>query len=139
MTAYKNKGMSVNYLLLVFVFFVIFFAIRFFIVVYELRDQMHGNGLFLAVIEIIIITSICGSLIYIMLNIWPRKITIDKEKIEVIFLCSNRICFEKKDCKILKYNEDNCGWWAVLYVKRKVFLIGSGSFPSLKRKIFKKV
>lgn len=99
MTAYKNKGMSINYLLLVFVLFVIFFAIRFFIVIYELRDQMHGNGLFLAVIEIIIITSICGSLIYIMLNIWPREITIDKEKIEVIFLCSNRICFEKKIAK----------------------------------------
>ncbi len=136
---YTNKAPQINVMILFYVLFILYMVVRYFVDSYELIDTLdfRNDSFVLACGEIMLLLVCACSMLYVLLNVCPRKIIINNERYEVVFLCGNRLSFDEDEFKILKFNESLGSWYAYIYVKKKFFLISSGCFPSLKRMMMK--
>lgn len=102
------------------------------VLVKMLVEQILQGQMTAMAIEILVVIPLMLVLFFVLLNVFPKKISIDGDSLEMTFLCGNKVSLKKDQLKVLCVDEQEDSWKAILFVCKRPVYLNSASFPELK-------
>jgi len=136
MRSYKTKQKFANYIVLLFVLFCFAFDVNFFRLLLNCKEQIIHGDFLKAIVGMLIVLPFTSYLIFLLLNAFPKKISVVDKLYEITFFCGNKIEVNPKEIKVIQRNDYGSSWDAVLFMHCRFVSISSESFPHIKEIIY---
>lgn len=132
MKTFETKSMLPNVLAAAVALFCLAFDGVLVKMLVEQKEQILQGQMTAMAIEILVVIPLMLVLFFVLLNVFPKKISVDGDSLEMTFLCGNKVSLKKEQLKVLCVDEQEDSWKAILFVCKRPVYLNSASFPELK-------